>query len=648
MSLPFCSQARAVVEAMADAVLLVDEQGRIVFVNAQAETLFCAPREALVGRSVETLVPDEQRSAHAAHRARFFSNPRPRRMGTVATLRARRPDGSEVPVDISLSTVPADGGRLVLACVRDVTWREELHASLVDSERRYRMVVEGASEVFYQVLVGDDPTRGQVGFVSPQCRRLTGCGPDDFVANPACWIDLVHPDDRQHVFDQTRAILAAGREGTRYYRIRHVAEGGYRYVADRTVPLIDAGGRVVGYQGVARDVTERVQSDEERRVLDRRLQQAERMEALGRLAGGVAHDFNNLLTIILGFCETARAASEPESAARGDVEEIARAARRAADLTRQLLGFGRRQVIAPTVVDLNAHLTALREMLRRTLPEHVTLDFRRGADLWPVFVDRAQVDQILINLVANARDAMPGGGSLVVETANGALDEAFSAANPGCTPGDYVQLTVSDTGTGMDEETASKAFEPFFTTKAEGRGTGIGLASVYGIVKQNRGYVRLESAVNRGTTVSVYLPRYLGDRRPAADEAPRVAIEGGRETVLVVEDDDLVRAVTRRLLARLGYQVLEAGSPSAALSLCTSHEGTIDLLLTDVVMPEMNGLELARLIRRLRPGIATLLMSGHASNLVSSLGGPDAITHLAKPFDEASLAASVRAALGRG
>ena len=507
------------------------------------------------------------------------------------------------------------------------------------------MVLEGASEVFYRVSLSDGA--GRVEFVSPQCERLTGHAPEDFTSNPEQWTELLHPEDAPRVAERTDAILSAASEGTRYYRIRN-RDGRYRNVEDRIVPLTDDDGVLLGYQGVARDVTERVREVEERRELDLRLRQAERMEALGRMAGGVAHDFNNILTVILACCETALSEMEPDGPATRDIEEVAKAGRRAANLTRQLLGFSRKQVTAPRVVDLSSHLTTLESLLRRTVTERVNLDFSLGKDLWRAYVDPAQVDQIVINLVANARDALGGSGSISISTDNIVLDADFCAAHRGSTPGDYVMLSVHDDGSGMDEAALKNAFLPFFTTKPEGRGTGIGLSSVYGIVKQNRGYVRLDSEVGWGTTVEVYLPRYQGDvREKIATPRSPTSLEG-HETVLLVEDDTEVRRATRKLLERLGFDVLEAETPFLAIEVCESHTERIDLLLTDVVMPGMNGAELAATIRALKPGIATLFMSGYAERLAGDIGIPrDGFHYLEKPFDQEALAEAMQKALAK-
>ncbi|MCC7178266.1 MAG: PAS domain-containing protein [Acidobacteria bacterium] len=369
------------------------------------------------------------------------------------------------------------------------------------------MVMERAHEIFYQVtLTHGDLRRATVTFVSPQCFRVTGCPPAEFEANPHRWFELVHPEDREDLLVQTEAILASGHEGTRLYRLRDV-EGHYRHIEDRVVPMLDGSGRPVGYQGIARDITRRVEAEDQRRRALEALKNAERGEALGRMAAAIGHDFNNILTVILGFSETAAFTLGAEHPVTTELREIDSAVDRGARLVRQLLAFSRRQAVDPQSVDLAAHVSGLDAMLRQAVPESVALQLALERSPWRVFIDPSQVDQIVLNLVANARDAMPEGGVLEVAVGNVSLTPAFCQRHTGAVEGDYVCIGVRDTGVGMTPEIIRHAFVPFFTTKPEGKGTGIGLASVFGIVKQNRGYVLIESEVGHGTTVSVYLPR---------------------------------------------------------------------------------------------------------------------------------------------
>jgi PAS domain S-box-containing protein len=638
------SRFRDLVEFSPDGILTVDRSGLIRVANAQAEELFGHSRTELVGQSIETLLPARFRAQHAADRTQFQGHPRVRRMAEGRQLTALRKDGREFPVEVSLSPLQGDEEAMVIATVRDVTERYEVERALRRSEEKYRMVVESASEVFYQVSVSDDPLEGRVEFVSPQCEMVTGHRPQEFMADPRLWVESIHPDDRLSLSESTQSILTSRRVATRYYRIRD-SVGAYHSMADRVVPLVDAEGRVNGYQGTARDITEGIRADEDRQRLQNQLDQAHKMEAVGRLAGGVAHDFNNILTVIVGNCELALSQLDPASSVARDLMEVAEAGRRAADLTRQLLASGRQQIIAPRALNLNAQLRNLEHMLRRTISEDVDLTFVFAANLWPVRLDPSQVAQVIINLSVNARDAMPNGGSLTVETANVTLDDTHAAAHVGFVPGDYVALTVSDTGSGMDQATREHAFEPFFTTKPEGKGSGLGLATIFGIVKQNNGFVNIYSEPGRGTSIKIHVPRYHCEEQEApATEATTAT--GGYETVLLVEDNDQLRRLARRFLKRLGYKVLAAAGASAALEICEKSESRIHLLLTDVVMPTMNGTELSARITSLKPGIGTLFMSGYPTSVISHRGLlHEGIHYLQKPFDLNALARAVRETL---
>ncbi len=400
-------------------------------------------------------------------------------------------------------------------------------------------------------------------------------------------------------------------------------------------PLRDHAGAVVGVFGVARDITER-------KLAEDQLRQAQKMEAVGRLAGGVAHDFNNLLTAMLGSTELLLHALAPGDPMREDAEEIKKAANRAAGLTRQLLAYSRRQVLQPESLDLNVVVTEMDRMLRRLIREDIELVTVRAPALGRVRADPGQIEQVIVNLVVNARDAMPRGGRLTIETANAELDQAFVRSHQGAVAGPYVMLAVSDTGTGIDPETKAHLFEPFFTTKGVGRGTGLGLATVYGIVKQSEGYIAVDTELGRGTTFRVYLPR-PDDAAPAP--VARVAAEPfprGTETVLVVEDEPAVQSLCRRALENLGYQVLAAASGADALRVVERYGGTIHLLLSDIVMPGMSGRELAERLVARRPGIKVLFMSGYPGDVIAGGGVASGAAFLAKPFTPENLARKVR------
>lgn len=442
-----------------------------------------------------------------------------------------------------------------------------------------------------------------------------------------------------------RAVIESGQPK------RHIVEplqqsSGVRLWIDTTkVPLCDQDGRIHGVLGVYEDITERVEAEAERTRLQAQLVQAQKMESVGRLAGGVAHDFNNMLQAIIGTAELAlRQKPAPEQADEA-FREILNAARRSADLTRQLLAFARKQSVSPRVLDLNDTVASIIKMLRRLIREDIRLAWMPGPDPWPVKMDPMQIDQMLANLTVNARDAIRGPGRITIETANRTLSPSAGALPPGAVPGDYVTLTISDTGCGMAPGTIAHIFEPFFTTKPAGEGTGLGLATVYGIVKQNDGYITVASEVGRGTTFTIGLPRSA----PAAVEPGKPAIVGrprGSETILIVEDEEQILRLARRILEQLGYVILAHGHPEEALKTAGDFAGHIHLLITDVVMPGMNGRDLLGRVAALRPGIRALFISGYASDVLPAQGTADLqVPFLHKPFSIDQLAHMVRKVL---
>ena len=404
-----------------------------------------------------------------------------------------------------------------------------------------------------------------------------------------------------------------------------------------------------GFQYVlasAMDVTEQRRAAAEKEALETQLIQAQKMEAVGRLAGGVAHDFNNMLAVILGNVEMALDSVASDQPLHAELREIHKAAERSADLTRQLLAFARKQTVAPKVLDMNETVEGMLKMLRRLIGEHIELAFQPGEDAGRVKMDPSQIDQILVNLCVNARDAIGDGGTLTIRTADVVVDEAACAGQEGAVPGRYVRLEVRDNGCGMDSETLAHLFEPFYTTKGIGQGTGLGLCTVYGIVKQNNGFIGVESAVGQGTVFSLYMPRFAAEESAGAAPPVQDASVPGHETILLVEDEPSILSMVRSLLERRGYTVLAVGSPGEALRLVQGLRGKIDLLVTDVVMPEMNGRELARTLRLVQPEMKRLYMSGYAADLLAQRGIlEDSLNFIHKPFTVAEFEKRVREAL---
>ncbi|HWP34099.1 MAG TPA: PAS domain-containing protein, partial [Thermodesulfobacteriota bacterium] len=512
----------------------------------------------------------------------------------------------------------------------DITEQRRAEAALREREEHLRLVVRATDDaVWVWDLRTDEVTWNEA------LERLFGYPPAEVLPRVEWWYERIHPDDRERVLSGIHDLLEQGGDSwAAEHRFRR-ADGGYATVIDRGYVVRDQDGRPLRMIGAMVDITRRVQLEEQ-------LRQSQKMEAIGRLAGGIAHDFNNILTAITGYSELLLGRLEEGDPLRRHALEIHRAAERAASLTRQLLAFSRRQVLRPTVVDLNAVVSNMDGMLRRLIGEDIELRTLPAADLGWVRADTGQLEQAILNLAVNARDAMPQGGKLTIETANVELDEAYAQRHAPVVPGRYVLLAVSDTGCGMDPETRARIFEPFFTTKERGKGTGLGLATVYGIVKQSGGYIWVYSEPGHGSTFKIYLPRVEAAPAPLPPPPARPPAPG-RETVLLVEDEDAVRTLARQVLEQHGYRVLEAAGAADALALVEWHRGSIDLLLTDVVMPGMSGRELAERFAAARGAVKVLYMSGYTDSAIVHHGILDPGTaFLQKPFSPAALAGKVR------
>lgn len=462
------------------------------------------------------------------------------------------------------------------------------------------------------------------------------------------FLDVVHPEDRSIV----KAAFEASPQtpGTLHknsYRLQ-MSDGRVKYVQQQCETFVDDRGKPVRVVGIVQDVTERRQADLEREKLEEQLRQSQKMESVGRLAGGVAHDFNNMLSVILGHVDLAMAKVDPAGTIYTSLREIRTAARHSADLTTQLLAFARKQTVTPKVIDLNQVVEGSLQLLQRIIGENVNLVWHPCSGLWPVKIDPAQVGQILTNLCINSRHAIADVGTITIETSNEDVDESLCRVHPGVVAGEYVRMVVRDTGCGMDDETLAHIFEPFFTTKGQGKGTGLGLAMVYGAITQNRGFIIAASKVNQGTTITIYLPRHVGEPLPSRAEEASPAQTGrqGRETILLVEDEPAVLKMTAAMLDGMGYRVLTAGLPDEALRLAREHVREIRLLMTDVIMPAMNGQELAHKLQSFCPGLRQLFMSGYTADTITSQGMLDAgVFFIQKPFSIDELSAKIRQVL---
>ena len=524
----------------------------------------------------------------------------------------------------------------IVIFTEDVTQQKQAEAALRESEMRFRTLVDGAPDaIFVQA-------EGRFQYVNPALARLLGAGkPEDLVGTEylARMAPEFHEAIRHRIRSQRETGTAAPPMEQAYLRL-----DGTRVPVETTAVPVRFGNRDAHLVFV-RDISERQHTETEKQNLQAQLAQAQKMDSVGRLAGGVAHDFNNMLGVILGHAEMALEEIHPPHPLFTNLQEIRKAAIRSGDLTRQLLAFARKQTVAPRVLDLNATVAGMLNMLRRLIGENIELAWQPGRAPLVIQMDPSQIDQVLANLCVNARDAIAGTGRITIATEAVSFDANYCASHPDHLPGDFVRLTVGDTGCGMDAETLQHLFEPFFTTKELGKGTGLGLATVYGIVKQNNGFILVTSAPGQGATFKIHLPRHVAtDPEPAPPPPPPPA--RGHETILLVEDEPFLLAMTGRMLEQLGYRVLPAATPAEAIRLANENPGRIQLLMTDVVMPEMNGRELAKRLLADHPGLKRLFMSGYTADIIALHGALDPGMHfIAKPYTPADLARKIREAL---
>jgi len=618
---------RRIFETATDGIVLLEKrEGHIVHANPAAEKLLGYSEAEYIGKMLEDIgVPIDMNDFPMV-----MESLNKRGILNYEDVPVKTKSGQNICADIYI----VNRAKLAQCNIRDITNRKKAEQELEESEERYRIIFEGAAE---GILVADMETR-RFRYCNQAICEMLGYAEEELIG---LGVTDIHPKES---LDYVLAEFEAQARGDRLLapNIPCLRKDGSVIFADiqTTSAVIDGLERNVGF---FTDVTKRMQIEAE-------LRQAQKMEAIGTLAGGVAHDFNNILTTIIGNADLMLMTVDKDKSLRKGIEDIKIAGERAAALTRQLLAFSRKQIIQPKVLDLNKLLSGIEKMLVRLIGEDVEILMIPESALWRIEIDPGQMEQVIMNLVVNAKDAMPNGGKLTIETSNMDLDENYFSDHGIVEkhPGSYVVLAVSDTGIGMDKEVQEHIFDPFYTTKEKGKGTGLGLSTIYGIVKQNNGFIWVYSEPGQGSTFKVYLPKVKGDVKEEEIEQTPVEHLDGSETVLIVEDDDSLRKLTRTVLKQRGYKILEAENGEDALRISKEHEGTIDLMITDVVMPKMSGKETAERLQPLYPQMRVIYMSGYTDNAIFHHGVlAPGLNFLEKPFSLEGLARKVREVLDK-
>jgi len=615
-----CAHLSSVVHSSADSIISWGLDGNVTTWNQGAAKLYGYSAEEMIGRSIEQLVPDDQRFELHNLMRRVRAGEHFDRFQTIR----RRKDGTLVHISLALSSMRDSAGNIVGATGvgRDVTARIATEEALRRTLERLQAVVSKMPMALWSL-----DRDGIVTLSEGTLLEKLGFRPGQLVGTSA----LEMFSGNKEILDHMRRALAGEHEHFTTSYAGVTVETWY-------MPIKDSEGRIQSTIGVGLDITERVRLEEQFR-------QAQKMEAVGRLAGGIAHDFNNLLTAILGYADLVLDELPAGSALAADVDQIRKAGQSASTLTRQLLAFSRRQLLKPEIICINDVVTRTETLLRRVIGEHIVFSTRLDPALAHASADPGQIEQVIVNLAVNASDAMPDGGRLTIETGNVSIDAAFAAAHVGTREGPHVMMKVSDTGIGMDATVQLHIFEPFFTTKQKTKGTGLGLATVYGVVKQSGGTIWVDSAPGRGATFTIYLPVVDAPLTEHAEES-RAQLKTGKEIILLVEDQDDVRRVASAILRHGGYSVVEAAHPRAALAIVRDGQTHFDLLLTDVVMPEMSGRELAKLAAEIRKDLKVLYMSGYTEDAIAQHGVLEAgLAFLPKPFTPKALLRAVRETL---
>ena len=629
---------RLLLQSTTDGIFGIDRQSRITFANQAALKQLGYTADELMNQPAHELLchAKPNSSVYSASECPILESARDGRGHPNATEIFYCKDGISIPVEFT-STPMMEQNEVVGSVVvfRDISDRQRAMTALRESQQRFQQLAENIEEVFWLT----DPEKNDMIYVSPAYQQIWGRSCESLYTSPRSWLEAIHPIDRNRV-EGALSRQASGAYDEEYQVVR--PDGSTRWIWDRAFPIRDDQGKVYRIAGLAADISNR-------KELERQLLQSQKMEAIGQLTGGIAHDFNNMLTVINNYSEMLLDEINPNNISqRAEAESIKEAGEKAAVLTRQLLAFSRRQVFEVKVLDLNEIVSNVLTFLRRLIGEDISLKVCLAPTLGCIKADLAQIEQAIINLVVNARDAMPGGGLLTIETQDVELDSIYAQQHIAVTPGRYVMLAVSDTGCGMDAKTKARIFEPFFTTKTVGKGTGLGLSTVYGVVKQSRGNIWVYSEQGKGSIFKIYLPEVKEQVEPTCADPVSPENLRGSETILVVEDEKLVLTVARAILERYGYTVLVAHDTDEALRLAQDGSRLIHLLLTDTIMPKMNGPELAVRIISMRPKIKVLFLSGYMDNaLLAVIELKPGIAFLQKPFTQVDLSRKVREVLDK-
>ncbi|MCP4340523.1 MAG: PAS domain S-box protein [Desulfobulbaceae bacterium] len=630
--------------SIGDGVIATDPNGRITLLNEVAEELTGWREGEAQGQSIEkvfaiineiTRIPCENPVARVIETNGIIG------LANHTILIAK--DGIERAIADSAAPIRNEKQEIigVVLVFRDQTEERNYQDKISRNEEKYRLLSNNTLDVIWTMNLDL-----QFTYINKAVNSVTGHTPEEWVGSHLA----DHCDTKNFTImeESIRQELAKDLKGVGVlFEAEMLKKNGEPMPVEvRGRVLFDKDGRSVGFQGVSRDISERKTAECRRDSLEKQLIQAQKMESVGRLAGGVAHDFNNMLNVIMGYTELMLEKTQTDSSMQHDLLEIQGAAQRSTEITRQLLAFARQQTIAPKVLDLNDAVENMLKMLRRLIGEDIDLVWLPDVELSPIKIDPTQIDQIMANLCVNARDALVGVGEITIETKSASFDESYCKDHMGFTPGEYVLLTVSDDGSGMDKKTQENIFEPFFTTKDIVSGTGLGLSMVYGIVKQNHGFINVYSELEKGTTIKIYLPRYASEMVSARKVIGTDIPHGRGETVLIVEDEAAILKLGKRMLETLGYTVIDANSPEKAIEMAASHAGKIQLLITDVVMPGMNGRQLANHLKAIDGDLKVMFMSGYTADVIANRGVlDDDVCFMQKPFSQTVLANKAREAL---